>query len=258
MIETAHLVYFSPTGTTRQIVTRIVAGLGGKAVHHDLTLPQEQPRLVLSEGIAVFGIPVYAGRVPELCLERFREITARGLPAVLVALYGNRAFEDALVELRDIVSEQGFRVIAAGAFIGEHSYATPDFPVALSRPDHQDLDQAFQFGRQIADKLAAAPDAVPRIAGNVPYRDRVQFGGIAPDTLAASCTLCKICAQVCPPGVISVDDRVQTRADDCIMCCACVKNCPTQARIFTASYIQDRRELLMKNCSSRKEPQLFL
>jgi len=256
-MPTSQLVYFSPTGTTRRIVSRIAEGIGGETTHYDLTLPQQHCELKVTEGIVIFGVPVYAGRVPEQCLERFQGITAQGTPAAIVAVYGNRAFEDTLVELRDRVSERGFQVIAAGAFIGEHSYATPDYPVAMGRPDARDLDQAFQFGKRIAEKLIGSAK-LPAIAGNVPYRDRVQFGGIAPETQTARCTLCKTCAEVCPTGVISVSDSVKTSAEGCIMCCACVKSCPTQARIFTDNYIQERRELLVKNCSSRKEPQLFL
>ncbi len=259
MTSVAHLVYFSPTGTTRTIVKQIATGLNpGSIIDHDLTRPGTANDFIISDGIVIFGIPVYAGRVPEVCLERFAEITGTGTPAVLVALYGNRAYEDALVELRDVVEGHGFKVVAAGAFIGEHSYATKDYPVALSRPDDNDCKQALQFGQQIADKLQASPDQDPVIAGNHPYRERVTFGGVAPETATASCTLCNTCAQVCPVDVIRVTDSVTTDAANCIICCACVKSCPTSARIFTDEYVQVRREMLLKNCSEPKQPELFL
>ncbi len=255
----AHLIYFSPTGTTRTIVKQIASGLNtSDAIDHDLTLHQSNEPLHVTNGIAIFGIPVYAGRVPEDCLKRFANITGDGTPAILVALYGNRAYEDALVELQDLVEEQGFKVTAAGAFIGEHSYATSDYPVALNRPNNEDCNIAVQFGRQIAEKLQSASDTKPAISGNHPYRDRVTFGGVAPETTNATCTLCNKCAEVCPVNVISVSDSVQTNAADCIICCACVKSCPTGARIFTDEYVQVRREMLLKNCSEPKQPELFI
>ena len=114
MSLTAHLIYFSPTGTTKKTTTSIAQGLGVKSVvHYDVTLPGSGTETVLSDGVAIIGIPVYAGRVPELCLQRMQRITAKGLPCVLVALYGNREFEDALVELRDFATRQGFKVVAA-------------------------------------------------------------------------------------------------------------------------------------------------
>ena len=136
MSLTAHLIYFSPTGTTKKTMTSIAQGLGVKSVvHYDVTLPGSGTETVLSDGVAIIGIPVYAGRVPELCLQRMQRITAKGLPCVLVALYGNREFEDALVELRDFATRQGFKVVAAGAFIGEHSYSTQERPIAAGRPN---------------------------------------------------------------------------------------------------------------------------
>ncbi len=259
MTSPAHLIYFSPTGTTRTIVKQIASGLAqDDTVEYDLTLNTTDNTLHITKGVAVFGIPVYAGRVPEACLERFANISADGTPAVLVALYGNRAYEDALVELQDLVEERGFKVIAGGAFIGEHSYATEDYPVALARPDGQDCKLAFKFGQQIAEKLQTAPDQDPKIAGNHPYRERVTFGGVAPETTVATCTLCNKCAQICPVDVIRISDHVQTDAANCIICCACVKSCPTGARIFTDEYVQVRREMLLKNCSKPKQPELFL
>ena len=253
MPSTTHLIYFPPTGTTRTIVKRIAAGLNQDSiVDHDLTLADADGNFHMSDGIAIFGIPVYAGRIPEACLKRFEKISAAGNPAVLVALYGNRAFEDALVELRAMVEQRGFKVTAAGAFIGEHSYATKEYPIALDRPDAEDCNLAFEFGQQIAEKLKLNPDQAPDISGNSPYRERAQFGGVAPETISDSCTLCQQCADLCPVDVITVADSVQTDATNCIICCACVKNCPTGARIVTDEYVQVRREMLLKNCREPK------
>ena len=259
MTETAHLIYFSPTGTSRTVSENIAKGLGAKEIiHYDLTLPASNIEMILNEGVAIIGIPIYAGRVPELFLERFKAMTSTGMQAVLVALYGNREFEDALVELRDVVTAQGFAVIAGSAFIGEHSYSTAERPIAAGRPDRQDLEIATEFGRQIAAKIAQNTLECPEIDGNVPYRERVKFGGIAPETDKGKCTLCGKCEAVCPTGVITVSDSVVTNADNCIMCCACVRVCEFDARHLIAPVIEERRTMLIKNCSTPKMPKLFL
>ena len=259
MSLTAHLIFFSPTGTTKKTTTSIAQGLGVKnVVHYDVTLPGSSIETVLSDGIAIIGIPVYAGRVPELCLQRMQRITAKGLPCVLVALYGNREFEDALVELRDFATRQGFKVVAAGAFIGEHSYSTQERPIAAGRPNSEDLLLVEQFGQQVAAKIKNGNLNTPEIAGDVPYKELVKFGGVAPETVREKCTLCGKCAEVCPTGVITVSERVATEADHCVMCCACVKTCEVDARPFKHPRIEERRALLLKHCSQPKAPEVFL
>ncbi len=258
-MQTAHLIYFSPTGTTRMISASIAQGLGAQnVIHYDLTLPGAKFETVLTYGIAIIGIPVYAGRVPELCLQRLEAITSTGIPTVLVALYGNREFEDALVELRDVSVAKGFKVIAAGAFIGEHSYSTPAQPIAAGRPDADDLHRAVRFGKEIAAKIMRNAFDLPQIDGHVPYRERVSFGGIAPETDHSKCILCGNCAAVCPTGVITVSDSVTTLASNCIICCACVKMCETQARPFNHPWLAEKRAMLYKNCSTPKSPKVFI
>jgi ferredoxin len=259
MRTTTHLIYYSPTGTTRKIAEQIAAGINADKINsQDLTLPGKICNISLTQGIALFAVPVYAGRVPELFLERIAELSGAGIPAIVVAVYGNRDFDDALVELEDVVSERGFKVCAAAAFIGEHSYATYDFPIALGRPDSKDLNQASEFGRMVAVKLQSGDTSSVKIAGNRPYRDRPALGGTAPDTLDKDCIRCKTCVKTCPTGAISLQEKIETNAADCVMCCACLRNCPTGARIFTAPLIQERRQMLTQNCSEPKQPQLFL
>lgn len=254
-----HLIYFSPTGTTRKIITAIADGLGaGQMNDHDLTYPSARTEQNFVDGIAIIGVPVYAGRVPKDCVERLANYKAGGVPAVVVVLYGNREFEDALVELRDIATAQGFNIVAAAAFIGEHSYSTPDRPIAAGRPDDKDLSLAVKFGQDIATKLARNDFHTPEIDGNVPYKERVKFGGVAPETDAENCILCGRCAEVCPVRIISVSTMVTTQEENCIMCSACVKICPVDARSFNHPVIEERRTLLIKHCSTPKQPDIFL
>ncbi|MDX2480281.1 MAG: 4Fe-4S binding protein [Desulfuromusa sp.] len=254
-----HLIYFSPTGTTRKIIEAIAEGLNPERVnYYDLTYPIKKTEQNIVDGVAVIGVPVYAGRVPKDCLERMAIYKANNVPTVLVALYGNREFEDALVELRDVAIAQGFNVIAAGAFIGEHSYSTPEHPIAAGRPDVDDLCLAVKFGQDIAAKIERNDFNTPEIDGNVPYKERLKFGGVAPETDAEICILCGRCAEVCPVRVITVTKSVTTQAENCIMCSACVKICPVEARPFNHPVIKERRELLINHCTTPKKPKIFI
>ncbi|WP_321391170.1 4Fe-4S binding protein [uncultured Desulfuromusa sp.] len=258
-VNNTHLIYFSPTGTTQKVVNAIAEGLkADKIQRYDLTFPVEKTKIRLMEGVAVIGAPVYAGRIPVDVLERLSLFQAENIPSILVALYGNREFEDALVELRDVVTAQGFNVIAAGAFIGEHSYSTKKHPIAVGRPDHEDLKLAETFGQQIALKIKNKDFHTPAIEGNIPYKERIKFGGVAPETDGGTCTLCGTCAEVCPVRIITVTNTVATKADNCIMCCACIKSCRFGARVFKHPVIQERTELLVNNCSVPKSPKIFI
>jgi ferredoxin len=256
--DNIHLIYFSPTGTTRETIAAVAEGLSVERVNrYDLTYVEETCAQTIDDGVAIIGIPVYAGRVPIDALKRLENFKARNIPTILIALYGNREFEDALVELCDVVTQKGFKVIAAGAFIGEHSYSTPERPIAEGRPDVHDLKQAKEFGQKVLEKLTKNDLSLPSIDGNHPYKDRVKFGGVAPETVANKCTLCGKCADACPVHVIKVSDSVVTQAENCIMCAACTRVCEFGARHFNHPRIEEKRALLIKNCSTPKPPTLF-
>jgi ferredoxin len=261
--ETVKLVAFSPTGTTKQVLAAIAEGLGAASVAWlDLTLPvaEHLGAVTVDDDVVVIGAPVYAGRIPETAMARLAALHGEGTPAVLVAVYGNRAFEDALLELADWAEGAGFVPIAGGAFIGEHSYDTPDTPIATGRPDAADLEKAVAFGTALRERLVAAdsPRAGVSIPGNRPYRERGSDRAISPVTIAELCTLCGRCAEVCPTAAITVDDNVGTDAERCIRCCACVKACPTDARVMIDDGILRTARWLSQEQGDRKEPEVFL
>ena len=264
-IQSAKAIYFSPTQTTKKIVEAIGRGTQLMPVEDiDLTFAKSTGDLLgVKQGqLAIIGSPVYTGRVPLPMISKLFGLKGNGGPAVIVVLYGNRAYEDALIELRDIVTEAGFNVIAAAAFIGEHSYSNPATPVAAGRPDNEDIARATAFGNRVREKIATLNSikdlAVLTVPGNHPYKERGALSNISPDTIEEICIKCGQCASVCPTGVVIVGDAVVTDKSGCIRCCACVKICPTKARVMREPRIQQVVEQLTVKCSARKEPELYL
>ena len=132
--------FYSPTHCTQKIVTSIGAGIGVdplNLVENNFTYPEYADTVIAVEpnDLVIIGAPVYAGRIATTALERLKTIKFAGNLAVLVAVYGNRDYDDALIDLREAALSLGLRPIAAAAFIGEHSYSTRDFPIAKGRPD---------------------------------------------------------------------------------------------------------------------------
>jgi ferredoxin len=264
------LLYFSPTQTTKKVLNAIADGFKPEAVKHsDLTLPDsirpEEPgeKIRLDDGLlAVIGVPVYAGRVAPEAARRIGQFKADGAPAVLVVLYGNREFEDALRELKDIAVEAGFKPIAGGAFIGEHSFADSKFPIAHRRPDQKDFETCSEFGALIKEKIQQVDSIdslpTPEFPGNYPYRDAHPLKDSSPETLEDRCTRCETCVSVCPTAAIVLKDKILTESGSCIVCCACVKNCPAGARVMKDPKILAITEWLWENYNKRKEPEIFL
>ena len=140
MVDTTHIVFFSPTHTSAKIARAIGDGIGmERRIETDLTLDESITPIEIKNALTIIAVPVYAGRVAPIALQRIRRLKGENAPVVLVSVYGNRDYEDALVELRDETTRLGFTPLAAGAFIGEHSYSRPGMPVAEGRPDANDL-----------------------------------------------------------------------------------------------------------------------
>lgn len=263
-VKQVKLIYFSPTGTTQKVLENIAKGFTFEDTEHiDLTLPQGAQQTIppFSDELVIIGAPVYGGRLPVDAVNRFKQLKANKTLAILIVVYGNREFEDALLELKDLALEVGFIPVAGGAFIGEHSFATTDLPIANGRPDSRDVQKAIDFGAKIKEKIIGLPSPDAQIdleiPGNFPYKVRAQSTAVSPVTNEDTCTICGDCANVCPTAAISINGRVATTVELCIRCCACIKICPTGARTIEDSMWKNMANWLNENFSTRKEPQIF-
>jgi ferredoxin len=272
-IPSLKLVCFSPTGTTRAVVEGIARGIDpDRGELLDITRPaaRQQALRLEEKDLLIIGVPVYLGRIPALVTEWLHTMKAHDTPAVGVVVYGNRVYDDALIELADLLKDRGCRPVAGAAFIGQHSFSTPATPTAVGRPDARDLGQAERFGQKIREKLQSLPSADRISAVKVPgchpyrgepchpYRKGTAFWNVDFIAVSDACVQCGTCAEGCPVGAIDPENSRVIETEQCITCCACIRHCPTQARTIKPGLVMDGSVRMHTLFRERKEPEFFL
>lgn len=258
MLNAVDFYYFSPTGGTYRAAKQLCEGLAERVKENNLSGAE----IVQSENdLTVVAAPVFGGRIPAIVVEKLQQIKGDGKKAVALAVYGNRAYEDALLELTDVLKDGGFQVIAAAALLAQHSIVPA---LAEGRPDERDGAEIEVFAKKILEKLKRnatseeeASASIVAVPGNYPYKERSGSG--ASPIIGKSCCECGNCINICPVGAIHrVDGRIETDSEKCILCMACVAKCPRVARKLPEALQMAMNKKLQEFAEIRRENEFFL
>lgn len=248
-------IYFSPTGGTKQAADILSSQWDCEKVEIDLSNPRLdfQDYKIRKEDICIVAAPVYGGRIPLTASANLSRLKGNGAKAAAVAVYGNRAYEDALLELKDDLEEAGFCCKAGVAAIAEHSIARQ---FAAGRPDEEDRKQLGLFAETILGVFEEDDkEAVLHLPGNYPYKE-YKVVPVIPEA-NNSCTLCGLCAELCPTGAISPVNLKTADPSRCISCMRCIAVCPEEARGLSSALQEKFSQKLSKVCAERRENELF-
>lgn len=253
-------VYFSPGSTSKKVVKEISSKFDGEKDSYDLL--NQHNKIILQEfqenELLIIGLPVFSGRIPQIVKVDLNNLKGNNTLVIPVVIYGNRDYDDALLELKDILDKNGFKTIAAGVFIAQHSI----FPiVAKNRPDEEDINKINQFTKLAIEKIENYRNNHENfeeivIPGNKPYRE-IKGVPIKPSA-DKNCIDCGTCATLCPTGSIAIENPRKTDKTKCISCTACIYACPEHARHFNKMKHRVAEKVFAKNNNERKEPEFFL
>lgn len=252
-----YLIYYSPALSTQKIARFIGKSISKNIKEYDITLNFESKPEFDSSDFVLFAVPVFAGRVPAQASEAITQFKGNNTPAIVVCIYGNRDYEDALLELRNITQSQGFVPIAGGAFIARHSI----FPnMAPGRPDEKDRIKILKFAQQSKESyneyIQHKPSNYLKVKGNFPYRNASAIPLFPKGD--NKCNRCGTCVKLCPVGAIPEHNPTETNHALCISCARCTSICPKKSRTFGGDLYESVKMKFEENLAGiRKEPETF-
>ena len=269
--KTVWAVYYSGSGSTRRLL-RGMAEAAGEALmlpvrELDYSRPEarEKSYCFTETDLVFWGSPTYAGRLPNVLLPFLRgNFTGGGAAAVAVVLYGNRSYDDALKELCEVLTGNGFLAAAGAAVTAEHAFAPA---LAHGRPNGEDRAAAAEFARKTALTLREREHPIPvTVPGREPIGayytplgldgEPARFLKAKPKTDPEQCTRCGLCAAVCPMGSIPREELTECTGI-CIKCQGCIRECPAGAKYFDDEAFLSHRAMLEQNYIRRRENEFY-
>lgn len=251
-----YLICFSPTGGVKKCADAFTAAWDGGWTVIDLCDASFDAAAwnITADDLAVVAAPAYGGRMPTIAAERFAKLQGNGAKIILLCVFGNRAFEDTMIEMFDIAAADGFRPVAAVGAIAEHSMMRQ---FAAGRPDMADRVELAAFAMRIRKKLEEdADDSIVSVPGNRPYK--IYPGSAAKPQAGENCKGCGACVPACPVGAIDPRDPKVTDLARCVGCMRCVSVCPSQGRAADPAVLAGIAQKVGAALSGHKENTLYL
>ncbi len=254
-LNKAIAVYFSPTGNSRKCALATAGVVGRNIEEIDLTKPvsfNESMKFDINDFI-VFSAPVYGGRLFKGFAEKLSKLNGNFAKCIGIVTYGNRDYDDALLEMKNILIERNFIPLGFGAIVGRHTYGQ----IQVDRPNNADLENCRVLAKGVLEKIEKGIFSIPDVKGNFPYKDGGNGGSFYPQT-EDTCKKCGLCAKSCPQGAISFDDFKTIDTNKCISCFRCIRICPFGSKVIKTKEYIEFADMFSKKLSVPKEDEIFV
>lgn len=254
-LNKAIAVYFSPTGNSRKCALATAGVVGRNIEEIDLTKPvsfNESMKFDINDFI-VFSAPVYGGRLFKGFAEKLSKLNGNFAKCIGIVTYGNRDYDDALLEMKNILIERNFIPLGFGAIVGRHTYGQ----IQVDRPNNADLEKCRVLAKGVLEKIEKGIFSIPDVKGNFPYKDGGNGGSFYPQT-EDTCKKCGLCAKSCPQGAISFDDFKTIDTNKCISCFRCIRICPFGSKVIKTKEYIEFADMFSKKLSVPKEDEIFV
>lgn len=247
--KTVSTLYFSPTHGTETVVKAVAQGTGlpqGQDINATRPAARQEKYSFGPEELLVIGMPVYGGRIPGICFDFVGSLQGNKTPVILLAVYGNRDYDHAVLEMHALLAHKGFKTMGAGMFVAPHSF---NAEIGAGRPNAEDVAQAQELGHSVVEKIAAGAEALSIFDLMKPQSKGKGVGPVVSD----KCVNCGTCAAGCPSGAIDINNFPNIDGSKCIMCCACIRYCPQGAIAFPEAVGLDQRAAFCMNAFGKPD-----
>ncbi len=244
-------IYFSGTDSTKRVMEALGAD-ESSSFNITMSTPSDELLAFGEQDLIFVGFPIYGGRVPKVVLDRLEKLNGGGCKFVVVGVYGNRHYDDALKEMQVFAEKHGCCVIAAIAAVAKHNMVPT---IATDRPDAADIKRLQEIKAEI-DAKSEAGELKPMTCR--PEESYKEFNNPAFYPVATDdCSGCGICAEECPMQAISHDDPRVVDDTRCITCMRCTYVCPSNARQLPSQVQTALANRLESICTERREIEIF-
>lgn len=226
-IEKTIACYLSGTGTTKRYLEALASKLPGQVEVHALDARAELCADMGPHELLVVAAPVYGGHIAPFVFKQLEKVTGSETPAIVIATYGARDYDNALLEMQSALEARGFYIVGAAALVARHSIVQT---IASDRPDESDIAGVVSFARDLDERLASMNSSAD--APHFAFKGelgKVEPAGLVPQ-VTDECIECGLCARECPALAIPEDAPNTTDAAVCVSCLHCIEVCPVDAR----------------------------
>jgi ferredoxin len=253
-IKNATVAYFSGTGTTEKYARALADALPYPTEIAQIKTDAKLKQAYAADELFVLAVPVFGGFAPEFVWQQLKDLHGENAPAVIVAVFGARDYDNTLLETQTELEKKGFTVVGAAAFVARHSIIQT---IAADRPNADDLAEAQAFGEKIAARLQDMGSISDAPSFSFKGKLEKEEGGKLTPIVTDDCISCGICAGECPAGAIPDDAPNTTNTDACASCLHCIEVCPVDARKLPDPVIEHISGLLAKLADPAKANEVF-